>query len=161
MKWDCKDTTYFLTTQILRCFFEKKSEMVQKGLIILRYCSGCSFCIYTSSCGSKCRLLRLLGCSKNPPFIIITTDWDVLSLFECFVFFICICLTFTQSQCSHCSFVQANHLLNKIPQITSKAIFRTSLLKYAMIYVGLSSAYPRDILGTSSGDSVGMGMLMG
>ena len=53
--------------------------------------------------------------------------------------FICICLTFTQSQCSHCSFVQANHLLNKIPQIISKAIFRTSLKRRGCL---TSSIYP-------------------
>ena len=66
-------------------------------------------------------------------------NWDVSPLFECFVVFICICLPFTQSQCSNSitlkirdlkgtlsSFVQAYHLLNIIPQIISKAIFRTS-----------------------------------
>ncbi len=83
-----------------------------------------------------------MGCSKNSTFRYFTSNWNVSPLFECFVVFICICLTFTQSQCSHAvtlkirdlkgtrsSFVQANHLLNKIPQIISKAIFRTSLIK--------------------------------
>ena len=41
------------------------------------------------------------GCSKNSPFFNYTTNSDVLSLFERFVIFIYICLTFTQSQCSH------------------------------------------------------------
>ena len=67
------------------------------------------------------------GCSKNSPFRYFVINWDVSPLFERFVVFICICLPFTQSQCSHCSFVQATHLLNKNPQIISKAIFRTSL----------------------------------
>ena len=67
------------------------------------------------------------GCSKNSAFRYFVIKWDVSPLFECFMVFIYIYLTFTQSQCPHCSFVQANHLLNKIPQIISKAIFRTSL----------------------------------
>ena len=43
----------------------------------------------------------IMGCSKNSTFRYFVTDLDVSPLFERFVFFICICLTFTQSQCSH------------------------------------------------------------
>ena len=76
---------------------------------------------------------------KIPRFVIFVIDWDVSPLFERFVVFICIYLTFTQSQCPHCSFVQANHLLNKIPQIISKAIFITSLKRRGCL---TSSIYP-------------------
>ena len=75
----------------------------------------------------------LTGCSKKSTFRYFASNWDISPLFERFMVFICICLTFTQSQCSHCSFVQANHLLNKIPQIISKAIFRTSLTNISTI----------------------------
>ena len=43
----------------------------------------------------------IMGCSKNSTFRFFVTDLEVSPLFECFVVFICICLTFTQSQCSH------------------------------------------------------------
>ena len=89
---------------------------------------------------------------KIPRFVILlllfVTTWDVSPLFERFVVFICICLPFTQSQCSHCSFVQANHLLNKIPQIISKAIFRTSLYRFDS--GAQTERHPADVFVTTS-----------
>ncbi len=95
----------------------------------------------------------LKGCSKKSTFRYSVSNWDISPLFERFAFFICICLTFIQSQCSHCSFVQAKHILNKKSQIVSKAIFRTSLMIATLLgslslYAEQTLSYRRNALAT-------------